>query len=46
MIPGNVNMGQHIQKRKVDPVKVWFFIVLGALVPAVGLLVWVMTSGH
>jgi hypothetical protein len=28
-------------KKKTDPVKVWFFVVLGALIPATGLFLWV-----
>lgn len=30
--------------KKVDPVKVWFFIVLVALIPAVAILVWVLAD--
>ena len=46
MIPGNINQGQHIMRnKKADRVKIWFFIVLGALIPAVGTLIWVWTSG-
>lgn len=28
--------------RRTDPVKVWFFVVLGALIPATSLFIWVL----
>lgn len=33
-----------VTRKKLDPVKVWFFIVLVALIPAVAILVWVVTD--
>lgn len=46
MIPGNTNMGQHIQKRKGVPTKVWWVLAGLILGSTTGLVVWVMTSGH
>lgn len=39
-------MGRHMQKPRKDPVKTWFFIVLGALFVATAGYVWVVTSGY
>lgn len=37
-------MGQHVKKQTTDPVEIWFFVVLVALGPAIGTLIWVLTG--
>lgn len=32
-------------EQRTDPVKIWFFVVLGALAVATAGFVWVVTSG-
>lgn len=45
MITGNILIGgKHVAKSQTDPVKIWFFIVLGLLVVASGVLVFVLTG--
>jgi hypothetical protein len=31
-------------RKKPDMLMIWFFIVLAALIPATGLLIWVVTN--
>ena len=45
MITGNTLIGgQHVARSKTDPVKIWFFIVLGLLVVASAVLFVVVTG--